>query len=201
MKTALRSACVAVLLLALAATASPAMAKGPTEVSVTGPGVDAQLSYRHAGNNVDLGRLADAARTYHHWDGSGLAPSPELTADQLGPRFVLTWTVGRSAWGVQHAYPFAEGGAWVRFVSVPGEGPGGWLRVPALTEQLVALGAVEEASPSPVAATTEETAVRAEPRASEPAGRSSYGVLVPVGLALVVVLGAGALIVRRRLSR
>lgn len=144
MKAALRSACVAVLSVLLAATASPAVAKGPTDVTVSGPGVDTAVSWTDRAGDVDVGSLADAARIGRHWDGSGLAPSPRLTADQLGPRYLLTWTAGGGPWAVQHAYPFAEGGAWVRFLSVPAGGPGGWTRAPGLQDQLVRLGAAAQ---------------------------------------------------------
>ena len=207
MRTTLRRACVAVLSLLLAllvVTAPPAAAKGPTDVQVSGPGVDTALGWTRRAGDIDVGSLSEAARINHHWDGSGLGPSPGLTTRQLGPRYVLTWTVGRSAWAVQHAYPFAEGGAWARFVSVPDGGPGGWVRAPALEAQLVALGAGAE-TPDPAVDAVDPAAVEADPvAAAEPSAKddpaSSYDAVVVVGgalLALAVLVG-GALVVRRR---
>lgn len=204
MRTSLRSACFAVLslllALLLAATASPAVAKGPTDVHVSGPGVDTAFGWTERGGDIDVGTLSEAALIGHHWDGSRLAPSPPLTAEQLGPRYVLTWTVGRSRWAVQHAYPFAEGGAWVHFLSLPVEGAGGWVRTPALRKQLVALGAGAEPSPAAVAV-VEPAAPEAEPAESREDPGTPYDVLVPAGLLVAVVLGAGVLVRRRRLSR
>ncbi len=205
MRTTLRSACFAVLslllALLLAATASPAVAKGPTDVHVSGPGVDAAFGWTERGGDIDVGTLSEAALISHHWDGSRLAPSPPLTAGQLGPRYVLTWTIGgRSQWAVQHAYPFAEGGAWVHFLSLPVEGPGGWVRTPALRKQLVALGAGAEPR-RPAVATVEPAAAQAEPAESREDPGTPYDVVVPVGLLVAVVLGAGVLVWRRRLSR
>lgn len=208
----MRWACVAVLslilALLLAATAAPAAAKGPTGVTVSGPGVDAAFGWTDRGGDVDVGTLSEAARISHHWDGSGLGPSPALTTDQLGPRYVLTWTVGRSPWAVQHAYPFADGGAWVRFISVPGGGPGGWVRAPALERQLVTLVAGTEAQ-EPAGESMEPAAAVAEPVGTAPPGASKddpgtpYDVALPVGalLALAVLVGGVLVARRRRLSR
>lgn len=209
MRTTLRWACVAVLSLLLAAlvgTASPASAKGPTDVQVSGPDVSAAFGWTQRAQDIDVGTLSEAARIPHHWDGSGLGPSPDLTAEQLGPRYVLTWTVGRSPWAAQHAYPFADGGAWVRFLSVPSGGPGGWVRAPALERQLVALGADAETGdpavdPVDPAAVETGSVGAGEPSASkdEPA---SYDAVVAGGALLALAVPVGALLVRRRrLSR
>lgn len=204
MRTSLRSACFAVLslllALLLAATASPAVAKGPTDVQVSGPGVDAAFGWTERGGDIDLGTLSEAAQISHHWDGSRLAPSPSLTADQLGPRYVLTWMAADMNWAVQHAYPFAEGGAWVRFLSLPVEGAGGWVRTPALRKQLVALGAGAEPSPAAVEV-VEPAAAQPDPAESREDPGPPYDVVVPAGLLVAVVLGAGVLVWRRRLSR
>ncbi len=146
MRTALRSACAVVLLLLVTAPASPAEAKGPTDVTVSGPGVEVTLDqdgYTPRKDDVDIGSLTGAAQVVQHWDGRGLAPTSGLSLDQLGPHYRLDWTVVGSHWAVQYAYPFAEGGAWVRFFSLPGGDPGGWVRAPDVEQQLVALGAVD----------------------------------------------------------
>jgi hypothetical protein len=205
MRTAARSICAAVVAVGLSLTATPAVAKGPTDLTVYGPGVDVYVDLTsRRGTNIGIQTLGDAARLYRHWDGSGLAPAPPLTPDQLGPRYVLTWTVGSSAWAVQHAYPFAEGGAWVQFVP---EGTGGWTKAPGLKKQLVELGAVDKSTESaeaqvPALSTAEPEAAPVVGAKDEPGGGTSYDVAVPAGLLLAGVLGIGGVVMwRRRLSR
>ncbi|KAA1425623.1 hypothetical protein [Nocardioides antri] len=206
MKTVLRALSL-VLVLVAAATAAPAVGKGPTDVAVTGPGVDAHLTYEKPVAGVDMGTLGDASRIFALFGSGRLARSPGLTPAELGPRYVLTWTVLDMDWAVQHAYPFAEGGAWVRFL--PGQGKGGWARTPALAEHLVAMGAAAE--PHAVVATVRPEAAPVGPAgpdgplteaaAGEEAGRTSYDAAWPAALLLLLVVTAGLLIARRRLSR
>lgn len=205
MKTALRSACVAVLVLLLGATASPAVAKGPTDVRVSGPGVDVRLGYHDGSGGNDLGTLAEAARVYDILGDPVLAEAPGLAPAQLGPRYVLDWSAGGAGLLVQHAYPFAEGGAWVRFLPTEsgwGSGTSGWAQAPALTDRLVALGAVAEATEPSTAPVSGDTELAATPRSRPPAdgsdGRPPYEVVVPAGLALLVVLSACLVVARRR---
>ena len=182
----------------MSATASPAVAKGPTDVAVDGPGVDHRLSFTQSAAGVDLGTLGEAARIYELWNGKNLAAEQPLTDDELGPRFVLTWTVSGMEWAVQHAYPFAEGGAWVKFF--PNDAKAGWATAPELTEQLVALGAAPD-SPKPVLAPSDPSTSAAEapaPASGDDDDSSSYPVLVPAALLLVGAVVAGAVIARRR---
>ncbi len=216
MRTAARSICVVVLaVLAMVATTSPATAKGPTDVVVSGPGIDdVHLTYTERAD-VDSGTLGDASRLYDMWSPGQLGPSPDLSADELGPRYVLTWSgdphsreTGKDL-VVQHAYPFAEGGAWVEFP--PDQElwgaplAAGWVQTPKLTAELVELGASDDTAEPAVAEVERDAAPVSE--APEAAKRdsdasSSYDVAVWTGVALAVVLGAGVLIARRRrLSR
>ena len=198
MKTAARSLCVAVLtLVAYAGIMPTAQAKGPTDVDVAGPGVDADLTGTRRADDVDLGTLARAALLYQHWDGSGLGKAPRLSPDQLGPRYVLTWTVAGADWAVQHAYPFAKGGAWVHFAK------GGWVKAPALTQQLVGLGAAAEPVAAPAVAAVESAAAPASPRADHEDSSTAYDLAIPVGVLLAGALLVGGLLIihRRRLSR
>jgi hypothetical protein len=209
MRTAARSACVVVLALVLGVAAAPARAKGPTDVVVEGPGIDGRhLTFTPPGDDVDAGSVGVASRLDRMWEQGRLAPAPDLGADQLGPRYVLTWSTGlphEADTVVQHAYPFAEGGGWVRFP--PGQilwgAPisSGWVRTPRLADQLVALGAVEEpADPAVVPAPITAPSERVDP---EQDASSAYDAAVPAGILLAVVVGvAGVLVVRRRrLSR
>jgi hypothetical protein len=147
--------------------------------------------------------------------GPGLADAPDLSAEELGPRYVLTWSgdphsneTGEDL-VVQHAYPFAEGGAWVEFP--PGQelwgSPlvAGWVQAPKLKAELVELGADDGTlAPAVAEAGPDDGSVSAAPEASrsDTDSGTSYDVAVPAGIGLAVVLGAGALVLwRRRVSR
>jgi hypothetical protein len=216
MKTLLRAACVVVLpVLALAGTTPAAQAKGPTDVMVSGPGVDdVQLTYTEPIDDVDSGSLGEASRLYDMWSPGLLEPAPDLTEDELGPRYVLTWSgdphsgeTGKDL-VVQHAYPFAEGGAWVEF---PRDQElwgapiaEGWIQTPRLTAELVELGAVDDAAEPAVAVEPEAGPVTSAAEASpaEDDSSSSYGVGIWTGAALAVALATGVVLLwRRRLSR
>lgn len=226
MNTAARSAWVVVLaVLAFAGVVPTAQAKGPTDVVVSGPGIDdVHLTFTEP-EDVDSGTLGDASRLYDMWSPGRLAPAPDLTAEQLGPEYELTWSARHGMDApetvVQLAYPFAEGGGWIYF-------PGGqelwgsplatgWVRTPRIEGQLVALGARDE-RPAPALAASAPPAAADSPVATEPTNtgptstgptsteqdsRSAYDVAVPAGaLAAGVLVVAGVLIVRRRqLSR
>ena len=212
MKTFARISCVVVLaVLALTGTTSPVQAKGPTEVDVSGPGVDGvHLTYT-VRDDVDSVSLGDASRLFDMWSPGQLGIAPDLSVDELGPRYVLTWsgdphsgTTGEDL-VVQNAYPFAEGGAWVEFP--PDQElwgapiASGWVRTPKLTAELVELGAVAE-TPQPALAEADPSAIAADVPASSPSDEddawSTYRVVVPAGALLAGVLVAGVLIARRR---
>jgi hypothetical protein len=211
MKTVARSICVVVLtVLALAGTVPAGQAKGPTDVVVSGPGVDdVHLTYTEPIDDVDAGTLGDVSQLYDVWSPGKLGPAPDLSADQLGPRYVLNWSGDPHGDGnddivVQHAYPFAEGGAWIEFL--PGQEmygapiASGWVQAPRLRTEMVELGAVEE-SPEPAVATTEAAAA---PGDAGPSGQdsgssgTSYDVAVPAGILLAIALIGGVLVVRHR---
>lgn len=206
MNTASRLACAVVLAaLATVSTATAGTAKGPTDVDVSGPGVDRELSYtvgHERSGDFHVYDLSEAARLHHAFARSRLEWSSGLTPEELGPRYVLTWSVGSQTLFVQHAYPFAEGGAWVHFMWEGTRPLGRWLRAPAVTEPLVELGAVNEA-PDPALATagpTEEpTTAAAEPGRSDEDAGAPYDVAVPVGVGIAVVVGV-LMLWRRRLS-
>jgi hypothetical protein len=97
--------------------APPAQAKGPTAVDVAGPGVHVRLHYGDPVAEADLWRLGEAAQMPTLYGAGPLRGRPGLTPEALGPRFVLTWRQLSQVVFVQHAYPFAEGGAWVHVPS------------------------------------------------------------------------------------
>ncbi|KAA1418633.1 hypothetical protein F0U44_09035 [Nocardioides humilatus] len=214
MKTLVRSACVAVLLILLAVPAPPATAKGPVEVAVAGPGVHTTLSFTRSAGQVDLQTLGEASRVYDLYGTNRPASAPDVAEEDLGAQYVLTWDMGEGPI-VQHAYPFAEGGAWVHFL--PDQElfghpvADGWSSAPGLTDQFVALGAAaepvdlapaqesaQETAQEPALATVapEPTPVAAE--AAEADDGSSYDVALPAGLGLLAVLGVGGVVLWRR---
>jgi len=212
MRTPARITCVVVLaVLALVGTVPSSQAKGPTDVVVSGPGVDdVHLTFTEPVNDVDSGTLSDAAQVFDMWSPALLGPAPDLSAEELGPRYVLTWSGGEYGGAdgadtvIQHAYPFAEGRGWVRFL--PGQElwgepvAAGWVRAPRLRAELVELGAVAE-SPQPVLAQPAPSVGAPELPAPAPADDgdawSTYAV-VPAGVLLAVAVAAGVLLARRR---
>ncbi len=142
-----------------------------------------------------------------------MGPAPDLSADELGPRYVLTWS--GAAHGderdvvVQHAYPFAEGGGWVEFL--PGQQlygapvAEGWVEAPGLRADLVALGAVAE-GPQPARAEPGHSADEVADASAQPSSdhddASAYRIAVPAGVLLAAAVVIGLLVARRRqLSR
>jgi hypothetical protein len=125
---------VALTLVALVPTA--AFAKGPTDATLTGPGIDGSIKLGVApwelgdglpeaveGDNGtateiargDLMALADDTRLWSALDSTGGAVASAPPTDDLGPRYGLTWTlIGPTPDGneiVQDIYPYADGGA------------------------------------------------------------------------------------------
>lgn len=213
MRTLARITCVVVLVvLALVGTVPSSQAKGPTDVVVSGPGIDdVHLTFTEPVNDVDSGTLSDAAQVFDMWSPAQLGPAPDLSADQLGPKYVLTWSGGEYGGAdgadtvVQHAYPFAEGGGWVRFL--PGQElwgepvAAGWVQAPRLQAELVELGASAE-SPQPVLAQPDPSVSAPDLPAPAPAPAdgdawSTY-VVVPAGVLLAMAVAAGVLLARRR---
>lgn len=209
--------CVVVLaVLAIAGTAPPGQAKGPTDVEASGPGIDdVHLSWTERTDDVDAGTLGNASQLHHMWSPALLGPAPDLSADELGPLYVLRWTTGAHGGEdgpdivVQHAYPFAEGGAWVEFPTEQEmyDAPigAGWIQAPRLRRELVALGAVADATQpgraEPASSVTTSDASGRSPTDQDD-GWSSSGVAVPAGVLLAVAVVAGVIVARRRrLSR
>lgn len=209
-----------VLLLALLplAVAPPAVAKGATEVVVTGPGIDdVSLGYTRDETDVDLGSLSETSGIYGIFGDGQFAGRPDLTDDELGPRYDLTWYQGSDLLATSHVYPFAEGGAWAqvstgqRVYDLDLAG-GWWHGGTALEAQLVALGAeppagagvstgstdVGSGSTDVGAGSTDVGAGSPTDEAAAPA-ESSVPVAGIAGLAAVaMLLGGGAWLLRRR---
>ena len=132
-----------VLLLAatLAALAGPAAAKGPSKVTITGPGLAHPIVL--AGNPESDGAATRFGRLVERsgWFGLVFRQSPDPTsprrpAGALGPRYVATYVVpmGTAPAGTirQELYPFAAAGALAHVAGgqpiFGGTTHGGWYR-------------------------------------------------------------------------
>ena len=177
--------------------APPAVAKGATDVVVNGPGIEEEsLGYTRRMDDVDVGSLSETSGIYGIFGAGQFVTRPELTADELGPRYELTWYQGSDVMATSHVYPFAEGGAWAEVpegqrvwdVDLAG---GWWHGGAALEQQLVDLGA----APAAAAATSGSRTER------EPVGTSGSPLPLAgiVGLVAIAVLGgATTWLLRRR---
>lgn len=182
------------------ATPTPALAKGATSVTVTGPGLGPRsFGYTRAGHDVDLGTLAEASGIYGIFGSGRFVERPTLSKAELGPRYVLTWHQDRPVMAVSHVYPFARGGAWAH---VPARQQlwghtlhsGWWKGGRALERALVRLGADAPEPPvEPVAAAVSGTA----PPTTTPPGDSPLVAVSIVGAGLAMV-AAGWAFARRR---
>jgi hypothetical protein len=137
---------------ALAALVLPtaALAKGPTEGSISGPGFSKVVKVLYDGGGGSAGdNLTQESGFFPA--AFGQSPDPMLhrkPAGPLGPRYTVTWKVpggsGTTFRIRQDLYPYARGGA-VTYTK-PGQPifdmstRGGWYRDPELKRTLVSLG-------------------------------------------------------------
>jgi hypothetical protein len=189
---------VALLVLALLLP-STALAKGPTEATITGPGLEEPLKL--GGRNAlapgePLEVLANRGGFFEvAWGtdpGKRLAKSPTT---RLGPRYRVTYLLpgpsGTDDRIRQDLYPFARGGP----VTYTARGQrffdtrrtlGGWFRAaPGLKAELLAAGLSEPARAAPVPA----------PAADHGGPWTSIGL---VALVAALLAGAAAFAIRRR---
>ncbi len=119
--------------------AAPAHAKGPDRVQVSGPGLDGIWLMSTRQDDIDAWTLMEASNLFQMWGAARGGERPDLTDEQLGPAYVLTWYV-RDYWVTETvAYPFAEGGAWVTTT----DGMEDWMRSGRqLRRLMIVLGAI-----------------------------------------------------------
>ena len=148
------------ILLALAALAVPtaAMAKGPTEGTISGPEFSKTVKVLYDGGGGSPGdNLTQASGFFPA--AFGQSPSPMLErkpSGPRGPRYIVVWKVpnggGENYHLRQQLYPYARGGA-VSYTK-PGQSifgatsQGGWYRDAGLKATLVALGLPKQAPSS-----------------------------------------------------
>jgi hypothetical protein len=130
---------------AVLAWAGPAMAKGPDQATITGPGLDTPIvvsGYGEPGSGSGLGELAEGSGLFlvmFEASEAGRRLAAEKPAGSLGPRFELSYRVpdgtGTGSTVRQELYPQAPGGP-VTYTEA-GQAVfgtttlGGWYRTPA----------------------------------------------------------------------
>ena len=141
--------CIALLALTLAGSA---LAKGPSEATITGPGLDSGLAIHGVGEgdvSTDLGLLVSDSGFFPQVFGQSPTPLLRSKPTDLGPRYTVTYTVPGGATDSkleQELYPYAAG-ALATYMR-PGQRfwdtqstLGGWYRgTPQLKTMLVRAG-------------------------------------------------------------
>jgi hypothetical protein len=204
--------------------ATPAFAKGPSQASITGPGLGRAVVVSGNGEPGEQGRLANLAEqtglfTVMFGASAGASiggpepgrlPTPP-PQDSLGPRYTLVYTVpgvtprpGQQFGRVrQDLYPRAAGGPLI--YTPPGQqgfgGPltvTGWLRGrPQLTRTLAQLGVPPEAGTA--AGQPSRHTAAARPAAARQAGAGTPGWIIgPAAVIVAAALAGTALWLRRR---
>jgi hypothetical protein len=214
--------------IAAAAVATPALAKGATQASITGPGLARPVTVSAQGEALPgqgdtLSSLAEQTGLFMVLFGLDSStrdePSPLLTppaAAALGPRYTLTYTVpgvtpepGQTDGQIrQDLYPRAAGGPVI--YTLPGQqGFGqplqatGWLRgTPRLTTTLTRLGVPAGASlPSVPGSAASVPATIAPASAPKPDDMTAPAWLIATISSAVVIAIAGTALWLRRRSR
>jgi len=106
---------VAGAVLLVGSMASPAVAKGASEATLEGPGLEAPLTFsRSGGPENDVNRLAEESGIFPAMFGQSPDPiEDDRPQKELGPRHTITYTVPGPAGEdelVQHIWPYAERG-------------------------------------------------------------------------------------------
>jgi hypothetical protein len=179
------------VLCAAALLAPAALAKGPSEAAITGPGLGKKITYKGNGETSGsaLGNLTEYAGFFPA--AFGRSPDPMLQRrppGNLGATFTIRWVVpGNGSFRItQQLYPYARGGA-VTYMR-PGQRifstktRGGWYPAGvALKELLVRAGLP-----------------RAAPRVSS---GTNLALVAGIGIPGALALAGAALLVARRRSR
>ena len=225
---ALTSLAAGTAIVVAAAVATPALAKGATQASITGPGLARPVTVSAAGEALPgqsdaLSGLADQTGlfTVLFGPGNGTPDGPSAlrtppAAASLGPKYTLTYTVpgvtpepGQPDGQIrQYLYPRAAGGPVI--YTLPGQqGFGqplqaaGWLRgTPQLTATLTRLGVPAGVSlPATAGAPASRSATPAPAAAPKPGGTTAPAWLIATIVSAVMIAVAGtAWWLRRRVG-
>ena len=204
-----------VLALLLAVVPTAAQAKGASGATISGggpgglPGGPINLKGDgEPGSGTNLANLAQAAGVwallFEDGPGGELASAP-ATANR-GPRYTITWIFPNGAGTEdkvrQSVWPYAAGGPLTFMASgqpvLDATTKGGWYQAADnLRQSLIALG-LPSREPLTAPATATAPATPAAPAAPDPA--PAVWPRVAVGLALLLAVAGGALVLRRRSS-
>jgi hypothetical protein len=207
-----------VLALLLAVVPTAAQAKGASGATISGggpgglPGGPINLKGDgEPGSGTNLANLAQAAGVwallFEDGPGGELASAP-ATANR-GPRYTITWIFPNGAGTEdkvrQSVWPYAAGGPLTFMASgqpvLDATTKGGWYQAADnLRQSLIALGlpSREPLTAPATAPATPAPATPAAPAAPDPA--PAVWPRVAVGLALLLAVAGGALVLRRRSS-
>jgi hypothetical protein len=160
--------CVAAACALLWLSAAAAVAKGPDQAVVSGPGLDHPVVVRPPGSPTvvpDISSLIQSSGILNQlWCTTCRDLSPKQTAADLGPMYLVRYRVpsligGPTRWVEQHVYPFAHPRP-LTFVA-PGQRfwdrrtVGGWYQAgPLLRTTLVDIGLPRSSTASPPAVDT-----------------------------------------------
>ena len=178
---------LAFVLLAAAALAPAALAKGPSAASITGPGLDRAVAVKGTESSGLLGELTQYAGFFPAVFGQSPDPMLHGRPSSLGPRYTIRYVVpgGAIYHLTQQVYPYARGGA-VTYTK-PGQNVfgmdsrGGWYRGGADLKQTLVRAGLPRTAPQ------------------QPDGGGGSALLLGIGIPGAVLLtGAAVLVARRR---
>ncbi|MDP9296906.1 MAG: hypothetical protein M3O88_09475 [Actinomycetota bacterium] len=152
------------LLAGLTMLGPSALAKGPSQAVITGPGLSAPLSLREPGSKTIGQELANMVQLSGFFsEAFGGKARGHRPSGELGPRYMVTYTmsdINPPATLTQYIYPFADAGP----VTTMARGqtfwgtqhtPGGWFGAKGkLKTFLMGLGVPEPVVHAPVAASS-----------------------------------------------
>ncbi|HUK94811.1 MAG TPA: hypothetical protein VLU96_07115 [Gaiellaceae bacterium] len=185
------------LVLAFAAAFAPAaLAKGPSQAAISGPGLAGTLSFEGNGEHEGTA-LYDLTQDAGFFPAVfGQSPDPMLhgrPSGTLGPRYTIHYVVpdgeGTKWRVVQDLYPYAQGGPVTHMTAGQGifgeQTRGGWYRSdPGLEALLVRHGLPRVAPSSGAGSSAASTA-------------TALAIGAPVA---ILIAGAAAFVMRRRLT-
>jgi hypothetical protein len=182
--------------LAAAALLAPtALAKGPSQATVTGPGLAEAIVLTGLG---DSSALTEQAGFFPAVFGQTPSPMIKRPAGKLGPRYTIHYVVpggNTKPYRItQYLYPYATGGA-VTYMR-PGQPifgaatTGGWYYAGGVLKQTLVRAGLPKAAP------------KAASRAAVPSrSGSNIALLAGIGIPGALALAGAALLVARRRSR
>ncbi|MBA2272288.1 MAG: hypothetical protein H0W21_00075 [Actinobacteria bacterium] len=108
---------VAGAVLLISSVVAPAGAKGASEATIRGPGLEEPLTFsRYGGSGNDVNLLAEQSGIFPAMFGQSPDPMEDNRPQKtLGLRYIIRYAMPNPAGGadavVQHIFPYAEGGA------------------------------------------------------------------------------------------